>query len=327
MTGPEEPGDDWAFPEVASPTSFELPAEDTEQVYDTGSDAWWRQQAQAQRRAAQDEPPVPPTPADPLTPAAQVDPPELVEATALVTPPLPSPLDRDWLPPDLPELPATESAEPEAPETPEAIAPAAREVPETQETPEHAAPLTRPPHEGERVGPARAVAGALLAVAGVGLGIGALLLYSNDGAKQNGAVIEPRPTASAPATAAATSAPTLTGAPTGRPTASPTAVVVAPPVTPTTAAALMAPVEVLNNSRIKGLADRGAGRFRAGGWTVSGTGNYSGGTISQTTAYYAPGQLATAQRFAKQFGIPRVLPRFAGLPGSGLTVVLTRDFR
>ncbi|MCU1595889.1 MAG: hypothetical protein JWO12_3281, partial [Frankiales bacterium] len=55
MTGPEEPGDDWAFPEVASPgpTSLELPAEDVEQAFDTGSDAWWRQQAEAQRRAAE----------------------------------------------------------------------------------------------------------------------------------------------------------------------------------------------------------------------------------------------------------------------------------
>jgi hypothetical protein len=86
------------------------------------------------------------------------------------------------------------------------------------------------------------------------------------------------------------------------------------------------PVLVLNNSRVKGLADRSAAKFRAGGWPVSGTGNYSGGVISRTTIYYAPGQLASAQRFAKQFAIPRVIPRFSGLPGSGLTVVLTRDY-
>jgi hypothetical protein len=85
-------------------------------------------------------------------------------------------------------------------------------------------------------------------------------------------------------------------------------------------------VLVLNNSRVHNLAQRSADRFRAGGWPIAGTGNYSGGVISRTTIYYAPGQLASAQRFAKQFAIPRVIPRFSGLPGSGLTVVLTRDY-
>jgi hypothetical protein len=99
-------------------------------------------------------------------------------------------------------------------------------------------------------------------------------------------------------------------------------------VRPTAAplAAPIRPVWVLNNSRIKGLADRSARKFRAGGWPVRGTGNYRGGTIAETTVYYAPGQLGSAQRFAKQFDIPRVRPRFSGLPGSGMTVVLTRDY-
>ncbi|MCU1599769.1 MAG: hypothetical protein JWO22_478, partial [Frankiales bacterium] len=64
MTGPEDPGDDWGFPEVdpaalpadAGPASTQLPAEDAEPVYDTGSDAWWRAQAEAQRRATASEP-------------------------------------------------------------------------------------------------------------------------------------------------------------------------------------------------------------------------------------------------------------------------------
>ena len=86
------------------------------------------------------------------------------------------------------------------------------------------------------------------------------------------------------------------------------------------------PVTVLNNSRVKGLAERSAERFRAGHWPVPLTGNYRGGTIAVTTVYYPPGQQASAQRFATQFGIDRVAPRFAGLPGSGVTVVLTRDF-
>jgi hypothetical protein len=105
-------------------------------------------------------------------------------------------------------------------------------------------------------------------------------------------------------------------------------VVVAPPspAKATPAQAPVVPVTVLNNSRIQHLAQRAAARFQAGGWPVQHTGNYSGGIISATTVYYAPGQLVSAQRFAKQFGIGRVLPRFEGLPGSGVTVVLTRDY-
>jgi len=103
---------------------------------------------------------------------------------------------------------------------------------------------------------------------------------------------------------------------------------VTPPVvvlTSSPAPAPIVPVTVLNNSRVKGLADRAAARFRAGGWPVPATGNYRR-TLAATTVYFPPGGRASAQRFARQFGIDRVVPRFAGLPGSGLTVVLTRDF-
>ncbi|MCU1596088.1 MAG: hypothetical protein JWO12_3480, partial [Frankiales bacterium] len=335
---------------VASPgpTSLELPAEDVEQAFDTGSDAWWRQQAEAQRRAAETEtPPAAEPPPPPVDPAA---------------PPAPSPLDRDWLPADLaalrpPEAPEPATALPTADTTAESLATPAATEPESvpaQEPPvlrprarmaerprppvddlpqvPHV-PLTRAPHEGERVGPARAVAGALLAVAGVGLGVGALLLYGND-EPRGGPVIDARPTvstastASVPASASAAAGPTTPPAASSPPpaTAGPTSTAVAvAPVQP--AVAPKAPVDVLNNSKIKGLADRGAARFRAGGWSVPLTGNYRGGTIARTTIYFAPGQRPSAERFAKQFGIPRVLPRFAGLPGSGLTVVLTRDYR
>lgn len=43
--------------------------------------------------------------------------------------------------------------------------------------------------------------------------------------------------------------------------------------------------------------------------------------------YFEPGQQAAAAALAAQFPvIRRVLPRFAGLPGSGLTVVVTREY-
>jgi hypothetical protein len=164
------------------------------------------------------------------------------------------------------------------------------------------------------VGPRRAMVGAGIAVAGVLLGIGGLLLLRDDEPTSGPVVALPTHNAARP---------TATHAPSTKPSATPR-----PPATtpPAVVAAPIRPVTVLNNSKVKGLADRSARRFAAGGWPIAGKGNYRGGTISRTTIYYAPGQLGSAQRFARQFDIPRVLPRFSGLPGKGLTVVLTRDY-
>jgi hypothetical protein len=183
--------------------------------------------------------------------------------------------------------------------------------------------LPEPPAEVSR---SRAVLGALLALAGVALGIGALYLLRDEAPTDGPTVALPTVTATATTTPTATGtpAPTATPTPSARSTATPTAV--ATTAAPTAVPAPIVPVTVLNNSRITGLADRTAVRFRAGGWPVPVTDNYRGGVIAQTTVYYAPGQLASAQRFARQFGIARVLPRFSGLPGRGLTVVLTRDY-
>lgn len=95
-------------------------------------------------------------------------------------------------------------------------------------------------------------------------------------------------------------------------------------MTPTPAPEVI-PVTVLNNSRITGLAARSAERFATAGWPIRQVGNFTG-RIRATTIYYLPGQLSVARRFATAFDVPRVLPRFAGLPGSGFTVVLTRDY-
>ncbi len=84
---------------------------------------------------------------------------------------------------------------------------------------------------------------------------------------------------------------------------------------------------MLNNSRVAGLAERTAAGITRQGWPVRDTGNFTG-RIRATTVYYAPGQQDDARALAERFsGIERVLPRFAGLPGEGLTLVLTRDFR
>lgn len=86
------------------------------------------------------------------------------------------------------------------------------------------------------------------------------------------------------------------------------------------------PVTVLNNSRRQGLAAHVAAEINSRGWPIRKTGNFTG-RIRETTVYYAPGQRAVALRLAHEFGqVKRVLPRFAGLPGTGLTVVVTRDW-
>ncbi len=345
-----------AGPAAASP---ELPTEPPGPV-DTGSDAWWRAQADAQREAAQSEPPVArslPRPATPPTGYVEA----VGPATILSAP---SPLDRDWLPADLRRSGATPD-EPAAP-GPAAPGPAApgpatpqptRALPVHDEpvhqrqdraapalpTPalaglaaEPRTPLTRPELEPSKIGPRRAIAGALIALSGVTLVVVALLLVNKG--DQSGSPTVALPTAPVATTGApapstvpsVSSGPTIppTTAPTIAPTTAPT---VAPSAAPTTVTAPgqapVVPVTVLNNSRIRGLADRAAARFRAGGWPVPKVGNYSRGRIPATTVYFAPGQQASAARFARQFGIGRVVPRFAGLPGSGTTVVLTRDYR
>jgi hypothetical protein len=83
---------------------------------------------------------------------------------------------------------------------------------------------------------------------------------------------------------------------------------------------------VLNNSRISHLASRVAAQLAAKGWPIRRTGNFRG-QVAMTTVYFAPGQKAAAQRLARDFSqVRRVRPRFAGLPGVGLTLVVTRDW-
>ena len=99
-----------------------------------------------------------------------------------------------------------------------------------------------------------------------------------------------------------------------------------PPATQTPAAAAKLPVTVLNNSRISHLAARVAADLRAHGWPVRKTGNFTG-RVRATTVYYAPGQRAAAVALSRVFHqVRRVAPRFAGLPGHGLTLVVTRDW-
>lgn len=86
------------------------------------------------------------------------------------------------------------------------------------------------------------------------------------------------------------------------------------------------PVTVLNNSRRSGLAHRAAAQVANGGWPIRLIGNFTG-RIPVSTVYYAPGQARVAAALARQFpAVQRVEPRFRGLPGSGLTLVVTREW-
>ena len=176
--------------------------------------------------------------------------------------------------------------------------------------------------------PARALAGALVAVAGVALGIGTLL-WATGGMEAPAADPAVRPAASA---AVALDEPAVQDEPAvpdepvaTAPTAPPAP---APPVAaaPAPQPSLEVPVLVLNNSRISGLAARAAADLEAGGWPVRDTGS-SGGRIRATTVYYPPGQEDAARELARRFPkVLRVLPRLPNLPGEGLTLVVTRDY-
>lgn len=110
-----------------------------------------------------------------------------------------------------------------------------------------------------------------------------------------------------------------------RPTPARTVPVDEPSATATPVVA-KAPVTVLNNSRRSQLAARAAGQLHGGGWPIAQVGNFTG-RIPVSTVYYARGQEGVARALARQFpAIQRVHPRFAGLPGSGLTLVVTREW-
>jgi hypothetical protein len=166
-------------------------------------------------------------------------------------------------------------------------------------------------------------------VAGVALGIGTLLWATSGSGGGDPTVHRAGSSAAAPLDQPAVGAPAATS-----PSAVPTPAATTPGAAPATVSATTTappaapahePVLVLNDSRVAGLAQRAAQRFTAAGWPVRDTGSLTG-RIRTTTVYYAPGQQAEAEAFARAFPeVRRVLPRLATLPGAGLTVVVTRD--
>lgn len=186
-------------------------------------------------------------------------------------------------------------------------------------------------------GSARLV-GALVALAGVALLIfGVVALGGGDGS--SGAAPAPPATSSAAPSPTPAPTPAPTPSPTPAPTPSAGTGVGSPPAPTTTTPApaptrpstARAPLTVLNNSTIPGLADRAAGEAQARGWQVAQVGNFAG-RLPATTVYYTPGDAAgeaAARQLAREFAhIEQVLPRYAGLPPtpSGIVLVVTRTW-
>jgi hypothetical protein len=200
--------------------------------------------------------------------------------------------------------------------------------------------------------PARTAGIVLLAVAAIALVIGVVSLFpggsspvaSSSTPATPGATNTTSPHGSTPAsTSAATttsntpSATTTSVAPTsgsGVPTGAPgsASAVLPPGGVPSAGNALQSqvPVRVYNNSYIHGLADRAKQDLIDDGWNVVYSGNYGGGTIPTTTAYYRPGtdEQAAATTLAQRFGM-RVDERFAGIEDAspGIIVIVTQDYQ
>lgn len=134
------------------------------------------------------------------------------------------------------------------------------------------------------------------------------------------------PALTAPAASVGTTT-TVAASPSPTPaTSAPAPPVSEPPATQSPVGTKVA-VSVLNNSRRAGLAHDVANEVAAKGWPIGTVGNFTG-RVAETTVYYDSGQLESARALASDFPqIKRIAARFAGLPGSGLTLVVTRDWR
>lgn len=187
--------------------------------------------------------------------------------------------------------------------------------------------------------PLRAVAMVLIAFAIVFGGLGAFSLQSSNSSSSSssGASATGSATASSSAKPAAVPSASSVSTPAAAAPQSPPAAEA--PATPPSATAetapdgsgavdKSAPVRVLNNSMVHGLAATVANRLRSDGWSNLSTGNYpaSDAQLAQTTVYYgdAPGEQAAAQAIAAELGAT-ALPKSKGvaLPTSGVVVIVT----
>jgi hypothetical protein len=83
-----------------------------------------------------------------------------------------------------------------------------------------------------------------------------------------------------------------------------------------------APVSVLNNTTIRGLATTFSNRVRQAGWTVAAVGNWRG-SVPGNTVYYPPGRQDEAELLGQDVGIDRVLPSVSPMRMDRLTIILS----
>ncbi|MBC2639568.1 MULTISPECIES: LytR C-terminal domain-containing protein [unclassified Rhodococcus (in: high G+C Gram-positive bacteria)] len=167
--------------------------------------------------------------------------------------------------------------------------------------------------------PLRALAMVLIALAILFAGLGFASLGGSDSE-------ETATTATTTAAVTTTAAARTTTAAAGATSASTTSTTSGASSTSKSADAASVPVRVLNNSNVTGLASQTATKLMSSGWTVSETGNYSDGTISETTVYYgtSAAEKEAATEIAAQLGVS-AQPRFPGIANSsaGVIVIVT----
>jgi cytoskeletal protein RodZ len=191
--------------------------------------------------------------------------------------------------------------------------------------------------------PARLAGLVLIGVAVIALILGVITLINGGKSNNNGAGQQPSstsgPTSNRPGSSQAPPPKTTTNSPQTSTTQQP------PPQTTTTTANPQppqpppnnraVPVKVLNNSKITGLAARAATDFKADGWNVTFTGNYTptsnAGNLPTSTALYRPGTPgeAAAKELAQKFGLvadTHIPPGSNTDPGNGVTVIVTNDY-
>lgn len=81
-------------------------------------------------------------------------------------------------------------------------------------------------------------------------------------------------------------------------------------------------VDVFNNSGIRGLAGKVAGKASGIGWQVVGADNWYG-AIPATTVYYPPRLKMAARQLALDLGIKRLAPAVDPMKLDRLTLILT----
>jgi hypothetical protein len=183
------------------------------------------------------------------------------------------------------------------------------------------------------------LAGIIVVLVGVALLIFGVVALGRSGSPDTGAAPAPAsPSTGSSASAGPSTSPPVSPSPVptegtgaGGTVAPPPATTAVPTPTATRTSAARAPLTVLNNSVIRGLADRAATTVQARGWQVAQVGNFAG-QLPATTVYYTPGNAgeeAAARELAREFPqVGQVLPRYAGLPPTpaGIVLVVTKDW-